>query len=181
MRSESGYFRLGLFVISAVALLVVGVVVLGAGAVFKQTIPIETVTTESVEGLNVGAQVKFRGVPIGTVAKIEPALWRHRGESLEEGVRLGNQIILELAINPRTFPTADLDQIRVLIARSADAGLRARVTSSGLTGPSYVEIAFLDAKDYPPMQLTWQPEQPYVPSAPNAISHVVAADGCGKC
>jgi paraquat-inducible protein B len=177
MRSESGYFKLGLFVISGIALLVAGVVLLGAGAMFKKTIPVETVTTESVDGLDVGAQVKFRGVPIGTVSKVEPAIWRYRGtlSTVEQRVRLGNQIILELAIDPRTFDTTDLDKIRAIIAASADAGLRARVTSSGLTGPSYVELLFADPKENPPIQITWQPEVPYVPSAPNAISQVVAS------
>ena len=106
MRSNSSYFRLGLFVMTGVALLVAGIIVLGAGAMFNKTIAIETVTTESVDGLDVGAYVKFRGVPIGTVAKIEPAIWRHSQGTVEEHLGLGNQIVLELAINPRTFPTS---------------------------------------------------------------------------
>ena len=175
MKSDSGYFKLGLFVISAVALLVVAVIVLGGGAMFRKTIAVETVTTESVEGLDVGSQVKFHGVPIGAITRIEPASWRYRPETAEQRIRLGNQIILDAAINPRAFPTTDLEKIRVLVAKSAEAGLRARVASSGLTGPTYLEIVFLDPKDHPPLQLTWQPELPYVPSAPNTINQILAS------
>jgi ABC-type transporter Mla subunit MlaD len=152
----------------------VGVVVLGAGVLFQRTILVETVTTESVEGLDVGAAVKFRGVPIGTVTKIEPARWRYRNESVEQRLHLGNQIILECAIDSRVFGTTDMDQIRQTIAESAEGGLRARVASSGLTGPQYVEMVFLDPQDYPAMPLTWQPDKPYVPSAPSSISQVLA-------
>lgn len=175
MRTNSSYFKLGLFVMIGLAMLVAGVIVLGAGAMFKKTIAIETVTTESVDGLEVGAHVKFRGVPIGTVSGIEPAIWRHPEGTLEEHLRLGNQIVLELAINPSAFPTADPREIRSILGKSAEAGLRARVTSSGLTGPCYVELVFVDPKDYPAMQLSWKPDLPYVPSAPNAMSQVVAA------
>ena len=43
---------------------------LGAGNVFKRTVTIETYFDESVQGLDVGSAVKYRGVQIGRVTRI---------------------------------------------------------------------------------------------------------------
>src|SRR5689334_24962763 len=64
------YFKIGIFVISAVILGVLGVVVLGAGAIFQKKNIAETYIDESVQGLDVGSPVKFRGVPVGRVEDI---------------------------------------------------------------------------------------------------------------
>ena len=49
---------------------VIGVILLGVGTVFEKTSLVETYIDESVQGLDVGSAVKFRGVPIGKVEKI---------------------------------------------------------------------------------------------------------------
>jgi phospholipid/cholesterol/gamma-HCH transport system substrate-binding protein len=64
------YFKIGVFVISAIVIGVIGVVVLGAGAIFQKRSLIETYIDESVQGLDVGSPVKFRGVPVGRVEQI---------------------------------------------------------------------------------------------------------------
>src|SRR5918995_3259770 len=64
------YFKIGVFVISAIVIGVIGVVVLGAGAIFQTRSLIETYIDESVQGLDVGSPVKFRGVLVGNVEQI---------------------------------------------------------------------------------------------------------------
>ena len=64
------YFKIGLFVIAAVVIGVIGVVVLGAGTIFRKEALVETYIDESVQGLDIGSPVKFRGVPVGNVERI---------------------------------------------------------------------------------------------------------------
>ncbi|MFA5363273.1 MAG: MlaD family protein [Candidatus Omnitrophota bacterium] len=61
---------IGLFVIGAAALLVIGIVVLGSGALFKRTNKFVLYFDGSVKGLSIGAPVMFRGVGIGIVKDI---------------------------------------------------------------------------------------------------------------
>ena len=61
---------IGLFVVGAIALVVVAIGVLGSGKLFKVSIPYVMVFEGSVKGLNVGAPVVFRGVKIGSVISI---------------------------------------------------------------------------------------------------------------
>ena len=43
-------------------MIVVGVVVLGGGALFRRTVIFETYLQESVQGLDIGSPVRYRGV-----------------------------------------------------------------------------------------------------------------------
>jgi paraquat-inducible protein B len=61
---------IGIFVVGAIALLVVAIGVLGSGKLFKETTPYVMVFEGSVKGLNVGSPVVFRGVKIGSVTNI---------------------------------------------------------------------------------------------------------------
>lgn len=61
----------GLFVVGAIALLVVAIGVLGSGKFFTERLTYVMVFEGSVKGLNVGAPVVFRGVKIGAVSNIE--------------------------------------------------------------------------------------------------------------
>lgn len=61
---------IGLFVVGAIALVVVAIGVLGSGKLFKVSIPYVMVFDGSVKGLNVGSPVVFRGVKIGSVSSI---------------------------------------------------------------------------------------------------------------
>jgi paraquat-inducible protein B len=61
---------IGLFVVGAIALLVVAIGVLGSGKLFKESTPYVMVFEGSVKGLNVGSPVVFRGVKIGSVSNI---------------------------------------------------------------------------------------------------------------
>jgi len=61
---------IGLFVVGAIALILVAVGVLGSGKFFKVSVPYLMVFEGSVKGLNVGSPVVFRGVKIGAVSSI---------------------------------------------------------------------------------------------------------------
>ena len=70
MSTKPHYFRIGIFVILALALVVAAVVVFGAGLLAQDKMYFETYFDESITGLSVGSPVEFRGVRIGQVETI---------------------------------------------------------------------------------------------------------------
>ena len=61
---------IGAFVVGSFALLVAAIVVVGSGKMFQKPVQFVCFFPGDVNGLKVGAPVKFRGVQIGSVASI---------------------------------------------------------------------------------------------------------------
>jgi len=70
MSAKVSKTAIGAFVLGAVALLVAGVLILGAGNFFTKEFTYITYFDGSVKGLNVGSPVMFRGVKVGKVTNI---------------------------------------------------------------------------------------------------------------
>ncbi|HJV65790.1 MAG TPA: MlaD family protein [Geomonas sp.] len=71
MGSKVSKTAIGAFVLGAIALLVAGVLILGAGKYFTTTHTYVTYFDSSVKGLNVGSPVMFQGVKVGEVIEID--------------------------------------------------------------------------------------------------------------
>ena len=61
---------IGVFVVGAIALLVVALVIFGSGKIFKKAIPVVFYFEGSVVGLNIGSAVMLRGVQVGSVTDV---------------------------------------------------------------------------------------------------------------
>jgi phospholipid/cholesterol/gamma-HCH transport system substrate-binding protein/paraquat-inducible protein B len=157
--NKLSYFKVGVFVIVASIIAVVGVILLGAGAVFEKTNLVETYIDESVQGLDVGSAVKFRGVPIGKVEKISLTSAEYATRKRYVLVRVGiTPTMLEF---PLTGPGFKLE---------VERGLRLRLAAQGLTGVAYIEADYADPQRNPPLEIDWQPSYPYVPSTRSRIT-----------
>jgi ABC-type transporter Mla subunit MlaD len=174
MSARASYFKLGLFVVSAVAILVAGIIVLGAGKLFERKIIVETYTDQSVEGLTAGSAVKYRGITLGDVAAISLTARKYDPGSMQEG-RFGSTVLIELAISRKRLPRLSDEQINVWLDRAVDAGLRARLASSGLTGPTYIELVYVDPSQFPMPRLAWTPPPLYIPSVPSTTAVLLTA------
>jgi len=170
MSGKANYFRLGIFILLAAAVFVAIVLALGAGNVFKRTITIETYFDESVQGLDVGSAVKYRGVQIGRVTQIGFTGSRYQQDVPMKGRR--QYVIVEAELEPGLIGTreGDSEQLKDMIA----AGLRARLAPVGITGTAYLEIDFVDPKAYPPLAISWTPQNLYIPSAPSTYNQIVS-------
>jgi paraquat-inducible protein B len=71
MSKPANKTMIGLFVVGAIALVVVAIGVLGSGKFFVEKYTYVMVFEGSVKGLNVGSPVVFRGVKLGAVSNIE--------------------------------------------------------------------------------------------------------------
>src|SRR3972149_246046 len=101
------YFKIGLFVISATIIAVIGVVVLGVGALLQKKTILETYIDESVQGLDVGSAVKVPGVSGGKGGQRQPT----RGEAgpappiSKRTTSIPRAIRLWKSTGSRAFPT----------------------------------------------------------------------------
>ena len=70
MSAQANFFKIGLFVIGGTVALVLLLLILGSGQLFQSKITMETYLNESVQGLEVGSKVRYRGVVVGEVRRI---------------------------------------------------------------------------------------------------------------
>jgi phospholipid/cholesterol/gamma-HCH transport system substrate-binding protein len=158
------YFKIGLFVISAIVIGVIGVVVLGGGKFFQKKNIIETYINESVQGLDVGSPVKFRGVLVGNVEEITLT-------SAEYSTRHG-YVVVRAGISRNIFRFPLADPASPAFISEVERGLRVRLAPQGLTGQAYLEADYLDPTRNPPLEIDWRPRYPYVPSAQSKITQL---------
>jgi phospholipid/cholesterol/gamma-HCH transport system substrate-binding protein len=160
----------GAFVIGAIALAIAAVVLLGSGALFRNTHLFVCFFDGNVNGLRVGAPVKFKGVQIGEVRQILLSLNAANGPTNKS-----NAIKIPVII--------ELDQGRILKRGAAyinvgspegmqlaiKRGLRAQLaTESLLTGLLYVD---LDIHPGSPARFATNGSGPYseIPTLPTAF------------
>lgn len=170
MSAKANYFKIGLFILSAVTLAVVAIILFGAGALFEKKIIIETYFDESVQGLSVGAPVKYRGVTIGSVEDIGFVRNEYKEELHgDEMSRYGHYIVVRVSIK-EVFPGLPEAERKAMMERHVEEGLRVRLTSQGVTGVVHLEADFLDPKENPPLEVTWTPKHTRVPSARSTVT-----------
>ena len=152
MATEARKLRVGTFAIAATLIGVATAIWLGASHWLENTSLMVTYFSESVQGLEPGAAVKYRGVPAGRVEHIDIA------------------------------PDGDLIQVVMSIdtefAESVreDETLRASLQLAGITGLRYVEIDRHSGESLQESpKLTFKPPYPYIPATPSSFKAVTDA------
>ena len=176
MSAQANFFKIGLFVIGAAISLVFLLVMLGAGKLFQSKIVMETYFNESVQGLELGSKVKYRGVIVGEVKSIGFTYTRYQLD--KPMADLLRYVMVEATILPRLIGgragAGDLtrsDTANVEIEK----GLRVRLAPQGITGTNYLEIDYVDPRTNPMLPISWQPDSLYIPSARSTVTQFVAA------
>lgn len=167
MANKATYLRVGLMLIGGTALVVALVLYLGKDRV-RDGISYESYFRESVQGLEIGAPVKFRGVTLGQVSEIGLATALYlRGQPVNPASRDARLVVVRWKVDPRRMG-GNIDTETAI-----QRGLRARLASQGITGLAYVELDFVpDPARAPPDKVSWTPESLYIPSVPSTIAQV---------
>lgn len=164
------YVRVGALILVGLGLAVGFVLFLASGDLGRAGTTYETYIGESVQGLDVGSLVRYRGVAVGRVTEIGlTAAEYRRGDGL---------------------PFADVYQL-VLVRFALDAtriggmprmedairlGLRVRIASEGITGVKYMEVDYVSGPErFPAYDVPWQPRYPYIPAMPSTVAQVTSA------
>jgi len=165
----------GGFVLGGLALALAAVVLLGSGRFFKQQHLFALYFSSDVNGLKVGAPVKFRGVLIGSVTAVLLSIGTQsqsqQAEKEAKEYRIPVIIDLETKRLTRHRATANFDE-PARIEAAVKRGLRAQLNvESLLTGLLYVDLDFhpdMPAKYY----MGANSPYPEIPTVPTKLEQV---------
>ena len=98
-----------------------------------------------MQGLEVGAPVKYRGVTIGRVTDIGLVSAEYGGRPADRESRRQTYRLVFVRFEVDTSKIGPVPET----AEAVKLGLRARLASQGITGLSYIELDFVDPTRYP--------------------------------
>jgi phospholipid/cholesterol/gamma-HCH transport system substrate-binding protein len=148
MSSQADKFKIGLFVVGSLLLAVAVVVWLGASRYFEESNVAVAYFSESVQGLEPGSSVKFRGVPVGRVKTIRMA-------------PDGQLIEVVMGLNPNFKIVSELGVKMDLV---------------GLTGMKYLEMdTFRPEQQKAPIHFDFKPKFKVITTYPSDIKEIGSA------
>ena len=163
---------IGAFVVGAVALIVIAILLLGSGRLFRQTRDFVLYFDNSVNGLRVGAPVKFKGVEVGTVKDIRL--------QLEKGAEVNKiPVIIEIDLEKLTLrgATPQIAVDREAFHKAVVDGFRGQLEMESLvTGLLYVALDFFPGT---PINFVQQDnvnnKYPEIPTLPTSLEQAKGA------
>lgn len=172
--SSKTYFKVGTFVILGTVLIVIAIIIFGAGKFFREKFLIETYFDQSVQGLDIGAPLKIQGVQVGNVSEIAFVFNDYDTDLLYVLVRaeVFPEKIGQLRNN---LDYDDKEAIETRLKDDIDKGMRIELASQGVTGVAFLNILFVNPEQYPPLVIDWRPEDIYIPSKPGTITLLTKA------
>jgi ABC-type transporter Mla subunit MlaD len=160
MTRNTNYFKLGLFVILSFGLAVGFLIAFGAGQFMTKEMLAESSFDESVQGLDVGSEVKYKGVRIGTVKSITTPAKVYGIPS--------NYVLVIFTLDPDVFVGSNTKDPEQAARAAIENGLTIYLSFKGLTGAAYLETDYFpDAVSG--QDITWQPKHLYIPSRKSNI------------
>ncbi len=167
-RSARLYVRVGALILVGVALAVGFVLFFTSNRLNNKSAQVfETYSRESVQGLEVGASVRYRGVALGQVTEIllaSVAYRRPEGTPFQGAFQL---VVVRFAIDGSRVGDEAPDP-----ARAVELGLRARLSTAGITGVGYIELDFVDPERFAAAAPPWESLHPVIPSVPSTVAQV---------
>ncbi|MCU1281366.1 MAG: uncharacterized protein JWM53_4912, partial [bacterium] len=160
MSTPANHWKLGLFVVVGFALLVCTIVFLGAQSLKKKVVSYRTYFDESVQGLEVGSAVRFRGVTIGSVSEIDIAADRRL-------VGVTSALTVK-DLNKLGLSEGKGRQVHI----GVPTDLRAQLASQGITGVKFLQIDFFSVEDNPLPELPFAEPENYLPAAVSTMKNL---------
>ncbi|MFO7751746.1 MAG: MlaD family protein [Desulfobacteraceae bacterium] len=160
MNDHIKFFKIGVFVLAGCFILFAALIYLGAGDYFRKKNYAETYFNGSVQGLDVGSPVKYRGMKIGSVTSIQSAAAKYKNNS--------QYILVTFTIKDESIFGGGRDKIE----RAVDQGLRVNLGLQGLTGSAYLETNYFEKDRINDIPVSWEPRHPYIPSVPSKIKRL---------
>jgi paraquat-inducible protein B len=159
MTQPTNHWKLGLFVVVSFLLGLGALMYIGAQAFGRDSITYTSYFDESVTGLDIGSSVRFRGVTLGTVSKVEVAPDK-RHVQVSYGIRMELMDRVGIAANNGDG------------AGKIPADLRAQISAQGLTGQKYILLDFFDVTAHPVPKLPFAVPANTIPGAGSPLKNI---------
>lgn len=159
---QTNEWKLGLFVVTSIMVGLASILWLGANRFEREIISAWTYFDESVQGLEAGSAVKFRGVLIGNVSQIRVAPDHRRVAVL---MHINADVLSALGLRregQRDDPGGPF----------VPPDVRVQLASSGLTGGKYLSIDKFDPTKTKLPELPFPVPWNYVPATPSTLKSV---------
>ena len=171
--NKANYAKIGFFVLSGAALIVIVIGIAGARVFNKKVTLAETYFAESVTGLDIGSPVKYRGVPVGEIKRIGfvySEYGNHKDELLTHDS--ARKILVVMALDPEKFGLLGNQTAEKVLNELVKQGLRVKLALSGVTGLAYLELDYFPSEwDLGDVKsLSWSPRNPYIPAAVSTMT-----------
>ena len=161
MNQKANFFKLGLFVIAAFGLCALFLVIFGAGELFKKELLAETCFNESVQGLSIGSEVKYKGIKIGTVKDITSVAQRYSTKS--------DYVLVIISLEQDIYMGQTGGTAKERMSKALKDGLTAKLAFKGLTGVAYLETDYANIDPQDLLELSWTPQNLYIPSRQSSM------------
>lgn len=171
MKTKISPAAVGIFVLGAFALGLIGLLSVGGMSLFSKPHRFMVFFDESIHGLDLGSPVKLRGVRVGRVVDLAV----HYDEAAKKSV-----VAVTCELNRNVITDEKGAQLKIAgpkdIQTMVDHGLRAQLGVLGLaTGLLFVELDFEDPAEYPAPVPGSPPKFVVIPAVPSAISEYQAS------
>lgn len=157
MASKTNPAKVGLFVVCSVLAGIVCLFWAGVTLANRPRVPRVTFFDESVQGLDVGAPVKMRGVTIGQVKDVTIAPDRRL-------VKVTAEVFVDLWVRLGLGTEAELRSS----SKSLPPDLRTQLATTGITGEKFLLVDFF-SNPGPVPELSFAPPYNYIPSTPSTL------------
>jgi paraquat-inducible protein B len=174
MARRSNPAAVGLFVVASLIMIVAAVLVFGSRRFFRTHYDFVCFFQGDLNGLKVGAPVKFRGVPIGTVTSIRLGLAPEEGTVRTGVIGIHLPVVFELDENQLVSKGITIGMLEpAMLNQLIKQGLRAQLAvESILTGLLFIDI---DLHPGTPMNRVLDPRSSRyqeIPTIPTTIEQV---------
>ena len=156
--NSSQRWKLGLFVVLTSIVGFVILVWLGTIGLSRNMTRVVSYFDESVQGLDIGSAVKFRGVRIGRVADIDIAPDRRHVAVISE---VNLNALARLGVR-QGAPTGTG-------SRLVPEDMRVQLVPLGITGLVFLQVDIFDPEQLDSQELPFKPPWNYFPSAPSTL------------
>jgi paraquat-inducible protein B len=156
---------IGAFIIGGIVIIIAGVSILAGASWFERRSTFVSFFSETVNGLEVGAPVKFQGVPVGNVTELGIEINREL-KTFQVPVTFQVDVTMLKTLNG---PFIDLEKPTVLTQQIAN-GLRAKLQMESIvTGQLYIELSY-DTSAAPPVLEPHKTKYPEIPTTPSLMA-----------
>lgn len=165
--NHANYAKVGFALVLGTVAIIASLIYFGGVGNRQDEMLCETYYDHPVTGLSVGSEVNFRGVKVGEVREISFVSAEY-DDYAEDDAQV---IVIRMALNRHQCRLTESDSAESILSHLIERGLRATVSSSGITGLSKLELNLprASADPVPVRPLSWKPAYIWIPPAPSML------------